>query len=229
MECFAVRHISFEDLGLWEDEIRAHGYTIIYADAGVDDLSPLVTADLAVVLGGPIGVEDIDRYPVLREEIELLEQRLARNAATIGVCLGAQLLAAAAGAKVYQGAREIGWDAIELTEVGLTGPLAHLDNLPMLHWHRDTFDLPEGATLLASTAQTPHQAFSLGSALGIQFHPEVDTSHIERWLIGHSGQLVDAGIDVPGLRAQSRELGDQMGMAGVALIRQWLRGLEESS
>ncbi|PKQ25631.1 MAG: glutamine amidotransferase [Actinobacteria bacterium HGW-Actinobacteria-4] len=223
MECFAVRHVSFEDLGVWEDEIRAHGYTITYADAGVDDLTPLATTDLAVVLGGPIGVEDIDRYPVLREEIDLLERRLAQDLPTIGVCLGAQLLAAAAGAKVYQGAREIGWDAVELTDAGRTGPLAHLDDLPMLHWHRDTFDLPEGAELLASTPETPHQAFTLGRALGIQFHPEVDTSHIERWLIGHSGQLMDAGIDVPELRAHSRELGDQMAMAGVALIRAWLR------
>lgn len=225
MECFAVRHISFEDLGAWEDEIRARGYTITYADAGVDDLSPLATADLAIVLGGPIGVEDIDRYPVLREEIELLEQRLAADVPTIGVCLGAQLLAAAAGARVYQGAREIGWDEVELTEAGKTGPLAHVGGKPMLHWHRDTFDLPEGAVLLASTTETPHQAFSLGRALGIQFHPEVDSSHIERWLIGHSGQLTDAGIDVPELREQSVELGDQMSMAGVALIREWLRGL----
>jgi GMP synthase (glutamine-hydrolysing) len=223
MDCFAVRHVAFEDLGVWEAEIRAHGYTITYADAGVDDLAPLATADLGVVLGGPIGVEDIDRYPVLREEMDLIGARLDANAPTIGVCLGAQLLAASAGAQVYPGKHEIGWAPVELTAAGEASPLRHLAGVSMLHWHGDTFDLPEGAEQLASTKATPHQAFRLGASLGVQFHPEVDGQEIERWLIGHSGELFRVGMDVGDLREISKANADDAAVAGVALIREFLR------
>lgn len=225
MECVAIRHVLFEDLGVWEAEIRAHGYQVTYLDAGVDDLADAASADLLVVLGGPIGVEDIDEYPVLREEMEILEARIAADRPTIGVCLGAQLVAAATGARVYQGASEIGWENVHVTVDGARGPVGHLEDVAMLHWHRDTFDLPDGAVLLASTEATPHQAFSLGTVLGIQFHPEADGSEIERWLIGHAGQLADSGIDVVELRARSAAVADEAAIAGVAMIRDWLRAL----
>ncbi|MCY1246464.1 hypothetical protein D9M72_596990 [compost metagenome] len=93
----------------------------------------------------------------------------------------------------------------------------------MLHWHGDTFDLPPGAELLASTARTPHQAFRHGRhALALQFHPEVDPARIEPWLIGHHHELATAGIDIPALRARSAELAEVRSDAATRMLTAWL-------
>src|SRR5690606_10632736 len=104
--------------------------------------------------------------------------------------------------------------------------LRHLAGVEVLHWHADTFDVPDQAQILASTEVTPHQAFSWDRNLGIQFHPEVDGHEIERWLIGHSGELIEAGVDVSALRAKSKELADASATAGVALIRDYLKAIK---
>ncbi|WP_084102269.1 glutamine amidotransferase [Demequina sp. NBRC 110051] len=223
MRCVAVRHVAFEDLGVWEAEILAHGFEVTYLDAGVDDLAGAADAELTVVLGGPVGVGDVATYPVLSEEIALIRGRLEAGRATIGVCLGAQLMAAALGAEVRPGVAEIGWAPVALTADAVAGPLRHLAEAPVLHWHGDTFALPEGATLLASTEATPHQAFEAGSGLALQFHPEVDGEAIERWLIGHSVELAARGIDVVELRGQSAAHADEAAVAGVLMIREFLR------
>ncbi|HCO56053.1 MAG TPA: glutamine amidotransferase, partial [Pelagibacterium sp.] len=137
----AIRHIGFEDLGSFADPLRAAGYDIEYIDVAERDpagLDPLA-ADLLVVLGGPIGVYDHDGYPVVTDEIDLLRARLAADLPTLGLCLGAQLMAAALGARVYRGpAKEIGWSALDLSDAAATGPLAVLREVPVLHWHGDT-------------------------------------------------------------------------------------------
>ena len=223
MECIAVRHVAFEGLGVWEAEIRAHGYDITYANVGIDDLAGVARADLAVIMGGPIGVNDAERFPVLAEEIELLRARLDAGLPSIGVCLGAQLLAAAAGAQVRRGTTEIGWQSVSLADAGASGPLRHLAGVPVMHWHGDTFDLPAGAQLLASTPGTENQAFSLDRSWGVQFHPEVDGREMEQWLIGHVDELDAEGIDVATLRAQCHAHADEAAMAGVAMVREMLR------
>lgn len=225
MRCVVVRHVMFEDLGTWEAELLAHGHQVEYLDAGVDDLSPLADAPLAFVLGGPIGVGDAHTYPTVRYEIELLRTRLDANLPTIGVCLGAQLIAAALGARVAPGTTEIGWGTVELTDAGRTTALRHLEEAPVLHWHGDAIELPQGATLLASTDVTPVQAFSKGNALALQFHAEADPERIEQWLIGHTGDLRAHGIDVVALRERTREVADQATMAGIALVREHLKTL----
>ena len=224
--CVAIRHVAFEDLGLWEAEIAAHGYEVSYLDAGVDDLAPARGADLLVVLGGPIGVADVDSYPVLVDEMEFLRARVEDGRPTLGVCLGAQLIAAALGGDVTPGEPEIGWAGVDLAPPASSSPLRHLEGAPVLHWHGDAITPPPGATVLASTASTACQAFEIGPALGLQFHPEVDAERIERWLIGHSGELGAHGIDPAALRARSREVGDDAAVAGVLLVREYLRGLE---
>lgn len=223
--CAVIRHVAFEDLGVWEAEIAAHGYEVTYLDAGVDDLAQAARAEVLVVLGGPIGVADLETYPVLAQEAALLRARVEAGLPTIGVCLGAQLLAHALGGSVAPGTPEIGWGEVDLSPEGDDGPLRHLEGVPVLHWHGDAITPPPGATVLASTAATPCQAFSCGPALGLQFHPEVDGERIEQWLMGHSVELAARGVSVPALRERTARLADDSAVAGVLLIREWLRAL----
>lgn len=223
MRCVVIRFVAFEDLGVWEPELLAHGYEVRYLDAGVDDVSPAADADLAIVLGAPIDADDVEHYPVVADVRELLAARLAANLPTIGICLGAQLMALALGGSLARGVREVGWAPVILPDAGAGSPLRHLGGAWVLHWHQDVVSLPEGAVLLASTDANEMQAFSYGRCLAFQFHPEADPEAIERWLIGHAGDLARWDLDVRELRDQAREHGDAAAMAGVALIRDYLR------
>ncbi len=190
----AIRHVAFEDLDHFAPLLTERGYAIRYCEAGYDDLTALDPSsdDLLVVLGGPIGVYEDEAYPFIHDELRLLRARLQAGRPTLGICLGCQMIAQALGARVYPGGRkEIGWKPLILTEAGRQSPLAAFADLaPVLHWHGDTFDLPEGATLLASSDLYPHQAFSWGScALALQFHIETTARGLERWFIGHAGEI----------------------------------------
>jgi GMP synthase (glutamine-hydrolysing) len=225
MRCEVIRFVAFEDLGVWEPELRAQGYQVRYLDAGVDDLTPFADADLAICLGAPIDADDVEHYPVVGEVRGLLAGRLAADLPTLGVCLGAQLMALALGATLSRGNRELGWSPVTLADAAAGTPLRHLDGAPVLHWHQDTFSLPEGAELLASTDGNANQAFAYGRSLGFQFHPEADPEAIEQWLIGHAGDLVNWDIDPRDLRQQAREQGDAAAVAGIALLREYLKSV----
>jgi GMP synthase (glutamine-hydrolysing) len=197
-------------------------------DAGVDELfEPILRSDLVVILGGPIGVYEQDRYPFLVDERRALELRLRDRLPTLGVCLGAQLIAAALGARVYPGGRkEIGWGAVQLTPAGKDSALRKLEHQPVLHWHGDTFDLPAGCERLASTELYENQAFELGSnVLALQFHPEVEAHRFEQWLIGHAAELSAANVDVPRFRAQLKQGGEQLRLAATTMLGHWLEQL----
>ena len=223
-----VQHLAFEDLGSFAQPLRDLGHVIQVVQAGVDDVALAIDeAELLVVLGGPIGVYETDRYPFLVDEVAALERRLAKRRPTLGICLGAQLIARALGASVYPGGRkEIGWGELQLSQSGMLSPLKHLAGAAVLHWHGDTFDLPVDAELLASSPLYPNQAFRVGcNILALQFHPEVLTKAFERWLIGHTGELASAGLDVPTLRAQSLRQGPLLERAGQAMLHAWLAEL----
>lgn len=226
---FAIRHVAFEDLGLLAPVLAEAGYGIRIADAGGGPLpAEADSADLLIVLGGPLGAYEADRYPFLADERRLLDSRLAAGQPTLGICLGAQLMAMALGARVYPGGKkEIGWSPLNLTAAGRAGPLKALEGVPVLHWHGDTFDLPPNAVLLAGSDVYPHQAFAIGQTiLGLQFHGEADGARIEPWLIGHACEIAAAGIDPRDLRAASLRHAAGLREAGAVLFRTWLRGLE---
>ena len=225
----AIRHVAFEGLGLLGDVLAEHYYQIEQVEAGVDDLAAIDPnkTDLLVVLGGPIGAGDQALYPFLADELRCLEARLAAGRPTLGICLGAQLMAVALGARVYPARqKEIGWSPVSLSEAGRASMLRSIDGaVPVLHWHGDTFDLPAGATLLASTETCPHQAFRWGpAALGLQFHLEVVASEIERWLIGHACEIaaLSPAITVTTLRAETQRLAPGLAPHAANCFRSWL-------
>jgi GMP synthase (glutamine-hydrolysing) len=224
----AIRHVHFEDLGLLARVLRQAGYQVGYLEAGLDRLDPvhLSAADLLVVLGGPVGVYDHEVYPFLRDEIEALRLRLDQARPTLGICLGAQLMARALGERVYpSGVKELGWAPLELT--GRASVLAPLDGLAVLHWHGDTFDLPDHARHLARTPAVANQAFSVGDhGLGLQFHLEVEVDRLERWYIGHACEIAGVpGIDVADLRRQAARHGPPLAAAAERVFADWLAGL----
>ncbi|WP_017627585.1 glutamine amidotransferase [Nocardiopsis chromatogenes] len=229
----ALRHLAFEDLGILAPLLERRGYRVSYLDAGVDplDRDAVQGADLLVVLGGPVGAYETDTYPYLAEETEALARRLEAGAPTLGVCLGAQLMALAAGADVTAtGRKEIGYSPLALTAAGEASPLKHLAGSPVLHWHGDRFEIPEGAERLAETPGFPNQAFSLGrSALGLQFHLEADHTRIEQWLIGHANELAAAGLDPRTIRADAATYGPALAEAAEAVFGAWLDELPPHS
>jgi GMP synthase (glutamine-hydrolysing) len=224
--CLAVRHVAFEDLGLLGPLISARGYDIRYHDAGIEPFAAnsLIAPDLVVVLGGPIGVYEQETYPFLAGEIAAVAARLASNKPILGICLGAQLMAAALGARVAPGpVKEIGYAPLTLTDPGRASVLKSLDTSPVLHWHGDNCELPAGCTLLALTAHCPVQAFARTPAqLALQFHVETEPARLEAWLVGHTVELGKAAIDPRKLRDQARAFGSQLREAGGKLLAAWL-------
>lgn len=224
-----IRHLVFEDLDSFASVLHAHGYEINYVDAGYDDVSQIdaLADDLLIILGGPISVNDADIFPFLETEISLLRQRMAADKPTLGICLGAQLIASALGADVYPGKeKEIGWYGLNLTTEGSNSALRYLsaEHCSMLHWHGETFDLPENAVLLASSEKYPNQAFSYKeNILALQFHPEVTQRSMEKWFIGHIGEIKQAeGVSVKQLRKDTRQFANQLEMQGELFFNSWV-------
>ena len=227
MRTLAIRHVGFEHLDLLEDLLEERGHDVRYLDAGVrrlDDVDPMAD-QLVVVLGGPIGVYETEAYPFLDDEIGFVRRRLAARKPTLGICLGAQIMAAALGSRVYPGpTKEIGWKSLNLTNPGRFSPLGHIGTADVLHWHGDTFDLPPGGTLLASTDLVENQAFAVENyGLGLQFHLEATVQNLERWFIGHTLEISTTdGIDVQGLRATTAEAAPVLEPLAANFFSAWL-------
>ncbi len=234
-KAWAITHVAFEDLGIFGQILKEEGFEIEYLSAASDDLDDIdpETDDLLIILGGPISVNDVDEYPFIQAELELLTARLEADKPTLGICLGAQLIAKALGAKVYPGQhKEIGWSPIHLSEAGSRSALRHLvgEGVCVLHWHGETFDLPEYAELLASSEHYANQAFSYGKALALQFHPEVTHRGLEQWYIGHTGEIHQTeGVSVNQLRADADQYADTLQARAYSFLTEWLEQVTAAS
>jgi GMP synthase (glutamine-hydrolysing) len=234
-----LSHVAFEDLGSLEAPLRERGFTIENVDVATArfPLQQAESCDLLVVLGGPIGVYDVQDYPFLTDEIACIAARLAARRPILGICLGAQLMAAALGSRVYAGERgaEIGWSPIwsplqaAFNEAGLPlyppewfAPLL-TPGLALFHWHGDSFDLPPGSLHLARTELYVNQVFTIDNfALGLQFHSEVTASGLERWYVGHACELHHAGISPASLRADAQRYAPTLEGAAARFWSLWL-------
>jgi GMP synthase (glutamine-hydrolysing) len=228
--CLVLRHVAFEDLGALASILHRRGLEARYLDVGVDELAraQLENSDLVVVLGGPIGVYQEDAYPFLPHETALISDRVGALRPTLGICLGAQLMAKALGADVAPGPqKEIGWAPVELTREGRASPLRHLEGRDVLHWHGDNLDLPRACDNLAFTLHCPFQAFRKGpNLLGLQFHIEIDPRRIEAWLIGHTVELAQARISPDTIRADTARHGAALQQACTTIFNEWLDQIE---
>lgn len=189
----AIQHVPFEGPAVLADLCAARGWTLAVTRSDLGQPLPsLDDVDLLVVLGGPMGVYDAADFPFLDAEAALLRAAVARGLPTLGICLGAQLLAHALGARVYPGpAKEVGWWPVSRVTADGLGALFPAVFTP-LHWHGDTFDLPAGATLLASTDVVPHQAFAVGRAVGVQFHLEATAASTDA-MVEHAASDLGPG------------------------------------
>ncbi len=176
IHCF--QHVPFENLGSIEAWVQARGYSLTTTCFFDGDLPPSMDAvDWLIVMGGPMGVDDHEDYPWLKEEKLAIGQAVAAGKVVLGICLGAQLIACALGATVRPNAyKEIGWFPVFLQSQTLDHPVARIfpSQWHAFHWHGDTFDIPDGARLLASTEGCHNQGFVYGDrVVGLQFHLEV--------------------------------------------------------
>jgi GMP synthase-like glutamine amidotransferase len=183
-------HVQHEGPALIADWAAARGHDLTEVHLYRDDRLPgRMDLEWLVVMGGPMNVYEHDRYPWLDPEAELIRAALAAGKRVLGICLGAQLMAKALGARVSENAhREIGWFPVTLTPEALRTDLfeGFPASVPAFHWHGDTFEIPAGALPLASSAGCAQQGFVLdgGRAVGLQFHWEVRPVDVEAWLAG---------------------------------------------
>jgi GMP synthase (glutamine-hydrolysing) len=178
----------------------------------------------AVVMGGPMNVDEVERFPALAAEREWLAAAVRCELPVLGICLGAQLLARALGAEVRPGeGPEIGFAPVEISDPGdpVLGGLA--PSTDVLHWHGDVFNLPDGAQSLASSAMTEHQAFRAGNAWGALFHPEADLALVEAWLA--VPEMIEEAVAALGDEG-AHALAERTSAAEVALVERTTPGFE---
>ncbi|MGC1358477.1 MAG: type 1 glutamine amidotransferase [Xanthobacteraceae bacterium] len=218
MHVLVLQHIACEPPGVYEDVLRERGAMIhrVELDEG-EHLPKWQGFDAIIAMGGPMSVNDDDRLPWLRDEKVLINEAVRGGVPFFGACLGVQLLAASLGGTVFRGpAPEVGLLPVSLTSEAETDPV--FAGLPSriltFQWHGDTFSLPTGSVLLASSPAFQHQAFRWGnSAYGVQFHLEVSLDMAKQWL------------DVP---EYAQSLNDALGAAAAAdLITQYAKRQDE--
>ncbi len=190
-----IKHIDCEGLGSFEPHLKEMGFIPVTVCGYKGEEIPQSDKEFhaLILLGGPIGVYETEKYPFLKEEMILVKNFHESGKAILGICLGAQLIAEALGGKVYKGmGKEIGWYHINFTAEGRMDPIfSDMPDTPMVfQWHGDTFELPHGAQRLAFSYMYPNQAFRIKNNIyGIQFHIEVTEDMVSEWMDKYRDEL----------------------------------------
>lgn len=193
MNIHILQHVAFETPGTILEWAKQNDYRVRYTllfDA-VPVYPDMAAIDMLVILGGPMAVYEANSLPWMAQEKQFISEVVTAGKIVLGICLGSQLLAEALGAKVYlHYTKEIGFFPLHATGHPL------LDHVPqpwtVFHWHGDTFDIPPGATLLASSEACANQGFVKGNCVGLQFHPEADEVLIQQMVLHERAELVPA-------------------------------------
>jgi GMP synthase (glutamine-hydrolysing) len=187
MNVLVMKHVDIEGPGLIEACLSQEKipYQILTLESGLH-LPKLDNLTHIVILGGPMNVYEEARYPFLRMEDFFIKEAIQRGKSILGICLGAQLIAKALGARVFKApVKEIGWYDVSLTRIGSIDPFFSQlpKTFPVFQWHEDTFEIPHSAILIATSSAVPYQAFRYGdNAYGLQFHLEVTQEMIREWI-----------------------------------------------
>lgn len=230
------QHVPYEPLGTLDPLLKEAGFRIRYVNFGRDPKTrPILDKYAAlIVLGGPMNSDQIDSHPNLMTEVEILREAIDQDMSVLGICLGAQLLAKALGGKVRRNAvREIGWYDVNLTDAGVADPVlsTFARQQSVFQWHEDGIELPPDAVHLASSPASSVQAFRHGEhAYGLQFHLEVDSSLVDRWLTVPDNQAIlddERGvIDPTVIRAQTLESIDALQALSRRTFLRWIERFE---
>ena len=192
MHVHVLQHVPFEGLGSIEAWLSHRGARVTYTRFFESAKLPVLTdIDFIIVLGGPMSINDEEQFPWLREEKRFVAEAIASNKAVLGICLGAQLIASAMGARVYPASeKEIGWFPV-FAELPLSNTFVFPENTEVFHWHGETFDLPTGAVHLLSSAACRNQAFQIGArVIGLQFHLETTPKSAEAIINNCANELL---------------------------------------
>jgi GMP synthase-like glutamine amidotransferase len=196
MNIHYFQHESFEDvacINYWADKPgNKLSCTKFFERYTLPDINSI---DMLIILGGPMGIYEEDKYPWLKEEKKFIAQAIQKNKKVVGICLGSQLIAEVLGARVYKNKeKEIGWFEIEMTEEAKTNKFFKDIPSPLyvFHWHGDTFDLPEGATHIAQSKACKNQAFTYGNnVIALQFHMEATKKSIKELAFNCKEELIE--------------------------------------
>lgn len=200
MRATIIQNAKQEGPGILVDLLAENNWTweVIHAYRQDGLATNLLNTDLLIILGGPMSVCDEACPPFLKAQIDFIRQALVKRRPILGICLGAQLIARAAGARVYRASQpEIGWYKVWFTKEGKQDLLfkGFPDMFPVFQWHEDTFDIPEGAIHLVASEPVCNQVFRMKDLVyGFQFHLEVTREMIQEWLRDSDNELSAAGI-----------------------------------
>ena len=227
------QHVPHEILGTFNPLLKDAGFRIRYVNFGrTPDAQPKVEKyDGLIILGGPMCLSQRENYPHLETEIAAIRKAMDLQLPILGICLGAQLIAAALHARVHRNpVKEIGWYDVSPTEAGREDPLFRFfkNSEKIFQWHGDTFEIPHGASHLATSPDCPNQAFRYGDRIyGLQFHLEVDAALIERWLKtpAHIRELesLAPNITAERIRAETPQHIDDSTALGARLFGEFIR------
>ncbi|MBI2815941.1 MAG: gamma-glutamyl-gamma-aminobutyrate hydrolase family protein [Acidobacteria bacterium] len=224
-----LRHIEHEHIGTLAQTLSDTAIRYIDVFRGESVPESLEYLGGLVAMGGPMGVYETDRYPFLADEMSLIRSAASVGLPVLGICLGAQLIAAALGAKVYPGPqKEIGWFPVEVTAPADPFTQGLPASFVGFHWHGDTFDLPAGAVRLFRSNLYENQGFRWGSnVLALQFHLEVSATMIADWLDdpGCRAEMASINLDPEVIRRGIPQWAGELERLSTLMFRQFLNAM----